>query len=493
MAVPNPLATGLPSVTPVTVIQDTAPSFNWTGATGAVNLWGCTIPGGTVGPNDVIEVGIIWTCNNSAGVKTLTVNLTGTTMITDARASAFGTLQTWFITPSLHRTVDQNIFNVPYPGPISAAEGTAALPMSLDMFIGIQGNLAVTTDNMQVQFVSIRVWQDRTPVPFLYKGQGKKLFYGSNGHFDEMQTPAQFIQSMNTLGCTLARFTWEGSQLSLNNLVALAQAFQSTALTMYCCIDLDLTNNTGTNLLPNENAAYMYGFSAGFQCAAALIPVGVTLFECGNELDTKNNINPGGAAGQFPGDFAGTLNGQSVWPILRGAMRGAIDGVHAAGTAAGVTAYAGSNAFTVCGTAAMQMLWYGWQPDGTGGHPLCQWDFSAFHNYRVYGSLLANPGDTSSGSTVNVLELLWRNFNVPIFISEFNGNSGDTDAQRAAYVAQEFPRFLNHRLQFGLVGVMVYSQFADAPLNFMSSPTTPVSTLGTTYQAFIAANPDPGT
>jgi len=270
-------------------------------------------------------------------------------------------------------------------------------------------------------------------------------------------------------------------------LVALAKAFIGTGITLYVCIDFALLDAAG-NVWLTEEAAYNGGYQAGYTVASALVQYGVTLFECGNELDTKNGINPSNTTGEFVTDFTGTLQGKSLFTMLRGCMRGCIAGIHAASP----NALAGSNAFTQCGFGCMDGLWFGYAPDGTGGHPPVNWDFTAFHNYRVYGSLLGMSGNFATNNWVNMLEKMWRNYGKPIFISEFNGNSGDTDAQRASWVQQEMGRYLAHRNQYGVQGWIVYSAF-DGPYNVLTTFNTLQSTLGTTFAAFITANPDPGT
>lgn len=488
MAIPNPVATGLPNINVVPIVQDSQPGYSLTGNVSGNLLWACTIPGGTVGPNDVIEIQVLWTCNNSAGTKTLGVNLNGVALVSDVKTTSTGSLQSWVITPYQHKIGTQNQFNVYDPGVMTVAPTTVNNSMAQDQYIGMWGQLSVGTDNMQVQYVAIRVWQDRTPVSHLYQGQGKKLMYGVNGHFDYAQTPAQIVTSCQTLGVTVYRCTWEGSgNNSLAVLVALAKAFQGTGISLYVCIDFALLDPAG-NIWKDELAAYNGGYQAGWTVASALVPYGVTLFECGNELDTKNNINPTAASGQFVTDFTGTFQGKSLFTALRGALRGCIAGVRAVSP----TALAGSNAFTVTGYGCMDGLWYGYAPDGTGGYPTVNWDFTAFHNYRVYGSLLGMVGDFGTNAWVNMLEKMWRNYGKPIFISEFNGNAGDTDAQRASWVTQEMARYIAHKDNYGVQGWIIYSAY-DAPYSVLTNPTTLVSTLGTSVASFITANPDPGT
>lgn len=486
MPIPNSLSATLPNVNVVTLVQDSQPGSLFTG--GGVALLGAyTIPAGLVGPNDVIEVQILWTCNNTTGLKTLAVNLTANAVITDARTTSNGSLQSWLITPANHSNGAQNEFNAVDPGGIATAPITVSTDMTKEQYIGLWGTVAVTTDSMQVQFVAIRIWKDATAAPSLYPGQGKKLLYGVNGHFDYALTAARIVQSCQTLGVTVYRCTYEGNSASLAVLMALAKAFQGTGISLYVCIDMALQDPNNVVWI-DEPTAYQAGYGIGYLVASALVPLGVTLFECGNELDTKNGINPAATTGQFITDFTGTMNGRSLFTTLRGCMRGCIDGVHSVSN----TALAGSNAFTQCGYGCMDGLWYGLAPDGTTGHVPVTWDFTAFHNYRVYGSLLGMAGNFSTNSWVNVLEKMWRNYGKPIFISEFNGNSNDTDVQRAQWVLQEMTRYVAHRKNYGLQGMFIYSAF-DIPYNVLATSTTLESTLGTTFAAFIQANPDPGT
>jgi len=105
--------------------------------------------------------------------------------------------------------------------------------------------------------------------------------------------------------------------------------------------------------------------------ATALAPYGVTLYECGNELTRDPAIIFDSAtAGTYTKDF-----NNANWPIMRGVIRGMIDGIKSVQPGAKV----GVN-FCVADVAASDMLWVGQQPDGTGGHPTMRWDITTWHN-----------------------------------------------------------------------------------------------------------------
>ena len=296
-------------------------------------------------------------------------------------------------------------------------------------------------------------------------------------------TTAQVISSMKAMHMTTLRMTWEGSNASLNSLVAMAQALQAdgTGLQMYCCIDLSLTSD-GTNFWGSEALAYAYGYASGQTVVSALKPYGVTVFECGNELDTKNNMNSAGATGYYRYYF-----NNSQWPILRGIVGGCVAAVQAQGC------LAASPACTICGVGALDMLWNGANPDGTTGHAPVKWDITAFHNYQPYGPLPAVQTYTS-GPYVNVYQYLNKAYGKPIVISEFNGGAGNTEAQNATWCTRVMNEAYNLRYKYNIMGMIIYQLFQGDPWGMIATPSTatPSNPLGTTVQSLMNSLTDTG-
>ena len=91
---------------------------------------------------------------------------------------------------------------------------------------------------------------------------------------------------------------------------------------MFVLIDLGIYDSNRA-IFASESIAYNRGLSCAATVATALAPYGVTMYECGNELTRESDIIlDSGNAGTKAVDFNNTY-----WPIMRGVMRGMIDGV----------------------------------------------------------------------------------------------------------------------------------------------------------------------
>lgn len=461
------------------VAASSIPSFTLTGSVSNTPMASLTIPGGLVGPDGEIEIFVKWSRNNTANGITVTAQLGNTTLeFSDTRASATSVTEYWRIGARGSTASEVG------PGPQGITSSTSsfsvlAKDLAQDQTVTIFAQLANAGDNMRVESFSIAV---RNPLQYNDSrlSSTTPIFYGINGHFDDSQTIAQHIADMQTLGITMYRCTYEGSATSLNYLVNLAKALQGTGIQLYCCIDLSMTSD-GTNLWGSEQLAYQYAYGVGMQVAGALAPLGVVYFECGNELDTKNGVQPtGGTQGGVIADFSA-----AVWPILRGVVAGCMAGIRALALPGVQCA---SNAFTRGGLAAMDMLWFGTAPDGSSGYLPVRWDITAFHNYEDYGSLLCMSLDFAK-PYANILEHLSRVYQRPIVISEWNGKASDTDVQRAAWASRFMTEMYTNRFKYNVASIMVYELYGS-PWAVMSSPGNVLSTFGTTVQSFIAANPD---
>jgi hypothetical protein len=308
-------------------------------------------------------------------------------------------------------------------------------------------------------------------------------FYGANGHFDYPQSPEEQIGFLRNMGMEpgFYRVAYEGSEQSLDYLERMAQALQATDIQMICCIDLSMTDDTG-ELFVTEGAAYGAGYAMGEAAARALVPLGVTIFECGNELDAKNGIRvpvqsvQGGVTEDFDND---------IFPVLRGVLNGCMTAVR---DVAGFTVLIGSNAFTACSFACADMLWDGTQPDGTSGHIPLRWDVTCWHNYACYGSLLEMSMDYEKPNA-NVLDHLRCKYGVPIFITEWNADEDDSDDDRTAHASAFLADMHAWRDTFDVRAVIVYQLVCGDPWGVVQGDGTVVENFGTTVRDFIAANP----
>jgi hypothetical protein len=457
------------------VATRTTGTFNWTGSTASTPFDVITIPANTIGPSGHLEVEIKWSFTSSANAKTLGVVMGHTNFAwTDVQTTNHSSTMKFSI-QNQGTTQSQLGASGTNNGGSTLDFDFLAFDFSQEQRLTLWGTLANAADVMKIQSFTVKAYNPPCYSTARLK-YGTPLFYGANAHFDDSQSIAFHIAGMKTMGMKLMRMTYEWTALS--TLVAYAQALQTdgTGIQMLCCLDV------GINSYPDEASAYSATFAAVLPIVQALAAVGVTMFECGNEMDTKAGLNTGDAQGGLPSDYSNTLV-----PIYRGVQRGAIDAVHAV---AGCLAC--SNAYTVCSIALADMMWYGTQPDGTSGHPLVRWDITSWHNYEDYGPLTAVEMGNAR-PWVNIYEYCNRRFGgVPIMITEWNGKSSDTDAQRAAWASRHMTEAYNNRYRWNIASIIVYELYGSPWQVLDGVANTPISTFGTTVQSFISSNPDTG-
>jgi hypothetical protein len=461
------------------------------------NLDSIALPANFVGPDGWYELDVIWGCNSSANVKSMTPLLNWSTSYPTT-----GNIGQDSQTTNTTNRFTVKIFNrnntssqVMFPSVNTNNSTNPVFTAALDLS-GASGalNTIALVANVQTAGGSDSVWVESWTLkaynPPVYSGSrlnfGTQQFYGVNGHYDDSQSIAQHISDMKVMGFKTLRITYEGGT-SLTTLVQYAQAIQAdnTGIQMMCTLDFSYTSD-GVNIWPSEQAAYNYAYTTAQTVCQALAPYGVYIYECGNEMDTKQGINIGDPQGGYARYYSTT-----VVPILRGIMRGGIDGVHATGSQLALPLLAASNAFTTCAIGLSDMLWNGLNPDGTPSPtgPL-RWDITSWHNYEDYGPMMSVEAN-NQGAYINLWEHLNRTYNgIPIIVTEWNGKSSDTDAQRAAWANRWLGEAYNNRYKYNIAFVCVYELYGS-PWQVMASAGVPVSTFGTTIQTFITNNPDP--
>jgi len=304
-------------------------------------------------------------------------------------------------------------------------------------------------------------------------------FYGVNGHFDYTYTPAQLVAMLKNMGCTSYRVGCTDDPLQLNAVAKLAQAFQAAGLTLFVLVNQGVYDATG-NLLPGEGAAYNRGFAVGMAVAKALQPYGVTLYECGNELTRQNaTVMDFTYAGTKASDF-----NNANWPVMRGVMRGMIDGVKSVQP----SAKCGIN-FCVADVGAADALWDGMQPDGSGGYPKVRWDVTTWHNYEVYGNIF-NIGVDGAGPGFDLPTYCKARYGVPFIISEWNTGPEKTEDYRAAYISSTLASYYRSRKSHNIQSVMYYVLDSGNNTYGIMINGTPISQPYSALSSFIAANAD---
>lgn len=468
----------------IPVVSNAIASWTLTGQTTATPLTAINIPpltGFGIGPDSEVIIAVSWALNSSANAHTISAVLNSSVNIFTETHTTDQTVEWQFKISCRGDTQKQFFSAVSGLGASTNFSQQLALNFNNPFYITMWATLANAADAARVERYS--VWVSNAPSNQTTRFQyGKKLFWGANSHFDDYVagggsiTPAQGVAGLSTLGMNTMRMAYEfGNPLTLGSLQAMAGALQAAGMNMYCCLDIGIQ--------PSQTVAqnYAQNYAACRAAALALSPLGVTMYECGNEMDTKAGINVVGDNGAFPSSFSNTL-----WPYFRATIQGAIDGVHSV-----PGCYAGSNAFTLCGIGASDMLWFGTAPDGSSGYEQIRWDFTAWHNYRPFGPLIAIQ-QNAGGMWMNIYEYISRQYQVPIFISEFNGQSGDTDANNAAWCQRVMQDMYTNRYKYNIAGCMIYQLWQGSPWSMYNTPGTLNNPRGTVVQSFISSNPDNG-
>ncbi|MPW22812.1 hypothetical protein GCT13_39945 [Paraburkholderia sp. CNPSo 3157] len=304
-------------------------------------------------------------------------------------------------------------------------------------------------------------------------------FYGINGHYDYRYTPAQVVSIMKNMGCSTYRVGCIDDPTSLNAVVNLAQAFHSAGLTLFVLIDLGIYDSNRA-IFASESIAYDRGRSCAATVATALAPYGVTMYECGNELTRESDIILDyGNAGTKVVDFNNTN-----WPIMRGVMRGMIDGVKSVQPAA----RCGVN-FCVADIGASDALWDGMQPDGTGGYPTVRWDMTTWHNYEVCGDIF-NLGCDGAGPGFDLPTYCKARYDAPFLLTEWNTGPEQTETYRATYISSKFAEYFNARKTKNIQSVMYYELDSGDQTYGLMIDGAILSQPYNAFTSFIAGNPD---
>ncbi|MBN3761932.1 hypothetical protein G3O01_13985 [Burkholderia sp. Ac-20365] len=304
-------------------------------------------------------------------------------------------------------------------------------------------------------------------------------FHGINGHYDYRYTAAQIVQIMMNMGCSTYRVGCTDDPVQLNAVIRLAQAFQAAGLTLFVLVNIGVRDANGV-LFASETIAYNRGRSCGATVAAALAPYGIVMYECGNELTRDSAIILDSTnAGSKAADFS-----NANWPVMRGAMRGMIDGVKSAQPAA----KCGIN-FCVADIGAADALWDGKQPDGTSGYPTVRWDMTTWHNYEVYGDIF-NIGTDGAGPGFDLPTYCKARYGVPFLLTEWNTGPEKSEAYRANYISASYATYYQARKTKNIQSAMYYVlDSGDATYGVMIDGVT----LNLPYNAFVsfvASHPD---
>ncbi|MFL9960551.1 hypothetical protein PQR02_05320 [Paraburkholderia sediminicola] len=304
-------------------------------------------------------------------------------------------------------------------------------------------------------------------------------FYGMNGHYDYTYTPAQLVSIMKAMGCTTYRVGCTSDPSQLNPVVNIAKAFQSAGLSLLVLIEGGVYDSSG-HVFANEVQAYQTCYAGAHTIATALAPYGVTMYECGNELTRQNaTVMNFSYAGSLAMDF-----NNANWPVMRGSMRGMIDGVKSVQP----SAKCGVN-FCVADIGAADALWEGMQPDGTGGHQKLRWDITTWHNYDAYGDIFS-IGTDGQGPTFDLPTYCKARYGVPFIISEWNTGPSQAETYRASYIASQLGQFYQARKTHNIQSVMYYVLDSGNDTYGIMVNGTPISAPYSAFTSFTSSHPD---
>ncbi|MCU1556734.1 MAG: hypothetical protein JWN09_729 [Microbacteriaceae bacterium] len=299
------------------------------------------------------------------------------------------------------------------------------------------------------------------------------MFYGINGHPDTAFSPSVLAGVLQGLGCSTYRINvYPGV---IQTVATIAQELQSAGITVFPVIDL--SPDQGGVLFANEGAAYDYGHSGAAQIAGALQPYGVTMYECGNELTQRSYmLDHANDAGTKAADW-----NNATWPLMRGVMRGMIDGVKSVQP----DALCGIN-FCKSDIGAADALWDGMQPDNSGGYPPVRWDITTWHTYESEGDIF-HIGTDGAGPSFNLPVYCKARFGRPFMMTEWNGDN--PGSHRAAYITQRLGEYLGGRSTDGFQSAMFYT-LQDTDYGIVDLNANPVDPPYTAFTNFVTAHPD---
>ena len=304
----------------------------------------------------------------------------------------------------------------------------------------------------------------RIPAAAAISGAMPIHFYGMNSHYIDGGMYAQVplstqVASLQDLGIKVVR----QDAYRLNDLTTLVDTVipQMAPILVSPCLNFYPWNDPSLNgVWPTESTAYNYAYSMAAQ-AASLLAGKVPTVEFGNDFDIDGHAAQIGRDGTDITDYDAT-----VFPIMRGALRGSIDGWRSVDTNRATKIMAnGSGGWLHFGF--LDGLFHGTAPDGSSGHPTIAPDLLAWHWYSDMGNLLAATGGTG---TYNVLQRL-QSYGLPIVLTELGSRNNLDEGDAQAYMYNAINTLSSVASTYNLVGIMWYEMYDDlsGPYGLMST------------------------
>ncbi|WP_175964517.1 hypothetical protein [Burkholderia pyrrocinia] len=274
-----------------------------------------------------------------------------------------------------------------------------------------------------------------------------KLFYGMNIHPQYssapwFKTPAEVIDELYELGCTVARIDCYGLEDDANIVLEHVKEAEKKGILVVPCFGYHS---------PFESN----NFEAGIYCGkltAEILSDYCPIYEVSNEMSVYcNGIGPGTDPTRYD---------QDKYVNCRELIRGVIEGIKSVQPNAkiiiggGVTTLTGFN----------KMLWNGTEPNGSSGHPLVRWDYTGWHWYESSGRI--DDAYDGTDTPYNVLEELSK-FGVPIWITELGFIPDNTNFDRqSTYVNAALVEYREYRDVYNVINTCWYALYDDGSGDF---------------------------
>ncbi|MFD3400434.1 hypothetical protein ACFWUU_07165 [Kribbella sp. NPDC058693] len=308
------------------------------------------------------------------------------------------------------------------------------------------------------------------------------LMYGVNGHYDTQLSPAVIADRMSGLGASVFRVNTGGDASTIGRAAAIASHLNSVGKHTFPVIDAGLRDASGALAYGTESDAYNAARAISTQVAQAFAPYGVTMYECGNELTRDPYIilpDHVADAGTKAIDF-----NNANWPIMRGFMKGLIDGVKTVQPSAAC----GIN-FCKSDIGAADALWDGLQPDGSGGYPQIRWDITTWHNYEGDGDIF-HIGTDGAGPSFNLPVYAKARYGKPFMMTEWNSDPNQGTTHRASYIQSQLAEFRSHRTTEAFQSAMFYELDGGTQWGLTEADGTPLDPPYSAFKSFVSAHPD---
>ncbi|WP_321795648.1 hypothetical protein [Caballeronia sp. J97] len=307
--------------------------------------------------------------------------------------------------------------------------------------------------------------------------QSARLFYGVNGHNNEggaydISSPALQLSQLQDLGAKLYR-NEVYDEHTANKLAGIAQTMAAGGVTVYPVI------LSAINIFSNETDAYNAGFTLGQKTASSRR---YPYYEVTNEMEAELLL--GNVDGVYPQQFD-----LAKFRVLRGVIRGMIAGIKSIDTSGKIIMGGG----TWLHYGFQKMLATGMEPDGSVGHPVVDWDITAWHWYSEQGDITNACGGTGCHNVLAELKALGK----PIWINEFGVRPYyGTDQQIAAYLTGNLmmAQFVALASTYDIESIQSYELYDDpvggeGPYGLLQNDGVTQKPAYAAYKNFVATHP----